>query len=568
MGFAAGFRAGSQTAKDAIDAYNAGKERRLKQQVGLESQRYDVTEGAYGQGLQQNIDQLKALAQQERGLSGEAAQQRARAEYEPSIAALQGRPEYAQNLEQVLRLQEDAGYRAANQTGLPAGPYEQAIRELERRRDMQAPDYTIGSRAQNFGTREEAEMAAKPMRTQGLANVYRQAGEIEEADKLLERADEQELRGIQTRAAKMTLAERERAVAAQQKLDSFEAWRAENPNVIGSQLKDVARGQFKLNDDQLLKVTSTITGLAENDLKQFQLEMKNAVKGKDLKGLTELYNTDDRLDPNTDLKVVRGKNGAVTLNFVDKQGNPISSQNFSSEALATAFLNKQATEPDQVAEWLLGVQRTQAAIAASNRASPGTPSLSQKIADAERALGRKLTDAEKAVMVGVQGRDRAPSAADLNARAKMYMESDPDLTAEQALAMAQSDLGGGLGGSASAPPGQRPGEPVWAPAAAPATAPAPAPAPAATKTAAPPRVGLSREQVGQAVTQQQTGVQAETRVRRAAITEFEQRPQVRQAYDAVRQLRRSGEAVRANNIENQINAQRERFIAARIGGGQ
>jgi hypothetical protein len=80
--------------------------------------------------------------------------------------------------------------------------------------------------------------------------------------------------------------------------------------------------------------------------------------------------------------------------------------------------------------------------------------------------------------------------------------------------------------------------------------------------------GLTREQIGQAVTQQQTGVQAETRVRRAAITAFEQDPRVRQAYDAVRQLRRSGEAVRANDIENQINAQRERFIAERVGGGR
>jgi hypothetical protein len=75
--------------------------------------------------------------------------------------------------------------------------------------------------------------------------------------------------------------------------------------------------------------------------------------------------------------------------------------------LATAFLNKQATEPDQVAEWLLGIQRTQAAIAASERSGrpgPGTPSLSQKIADAERALGRTLTAEEKSIMAGLSNR--------------------------------------------------------------------------------------------------------------------------------------------------------------------
>jgi hypothetical protein len=348
----------------------ARQERQLKEGLARESAQYGVTEGAYGPELGQNIEQLRGLQAQDPG---------------------------------------------------QAAVYQQSIDELTRRQGLTAPDFSVGSRAQNFGTREEAEMAAKPMRTQGMANVYRQAGEIEKADELLERADRQELTGIQTKAAKMTLAERERADAAQQKLDSFEAWRAENPNVMGSQLKDVARSQFKLNDDQLLKVTSTITGLAENDLKQFQLEMKNAIKGKDLKGLTEMYNTDDRLDPNTDLKVVRGKNGAVTLNFVDKQGNPLSSQNFSSEALATAFLNKQATEPDQVAEWLLGIRKTEQAI------------------DESRARGENY----RRPPTVREPRDRVPTPAEITARANMYLNSDQTgtLTAQEAVALAERDLG-------------------------------------------------------------------------------------------------------------------------------
>jgi hypothetical protein len=379
MGWAAGFSAGSQLAKNALDAYDRVKARRVNEQVGLESQRYGVTEGAYGPELSQNIEQLRGLQAQDPG---------------------------------------------------QAAVYEQSIKELTRRQGLTAPDFSVGSRAQNFGTREEAEMAAKPMRTQGMANVYRQAGEIEKADELLARADQQKLTGLQTRAAEMTVKERERAIEAQQKLDSFEAWRAENPNVTGAQLKDVARSQFKLNDDQLLKVTSTITGLAENDLKQFQVEMKNAIKGKDLKGLAELYNTDDRLDPNTDLKVVRGKNGAVTLNFVDKQGNPLSSQKFSSEALATAFLNKQATEPDQVAEWLLGIQKSEQAIAASRAAA--------------------FKDTQQGLAAGGERAPRAPTIAELNTIAKGIIDSgmeDPDapgtpLTYTKAMAIARAEAAG------------------------------------------------------------------------------------------------------------------------------
>ncbi len=367
MGFASGFQSGFGTVTAAMKLRD---ERKLKEGLAREGAQYGVTEGAYGPELSQNIEQLRGLQAQD-----------------PGQAAI----------------------------------YEQSIGELTRRQGLTAPDFSVGSRAQNFGTREEAEMAAKPMRTQGMANVYRQAGEIEKADELLERAEQQELRGIQTKAAKMTLAERERAAAAQQRLDSFEAWRAENPNVMGSQLKDVARSQFKLNDDQLLQVTSTITGLAKNDIEQFQLEMKNAIKGKDLKGLAELYNTDDRLDPNTDLTVVRGKNGAVTLNFVDKQGNPLSSQNFSSEALATAFLNKQATEPDQVAEWLLGIRKTEQAI------------------DESRARGENY----RRPPTVREPRDRVPTPAEITARANMYLNSDQTgtLTAQEAVALAERDLG-------------------------------------------------------------------------------------------------------------------------------
>jgi hypothetical protein len=119
-------------------------------------------------------------------------------------------------------------------------------------------------------------------------------------------------------------------------------------------------------------------------------------------------------------------------------------------------------------------------------------------------------------------------------------------------------------GATAAPPGATSAGDTWAP--APAAARTEQPTSAAPAARAAPTQGLTREQVGQAVAQQQGAVQAEFRVRRDAITAFEQDPRVRQAYEAVRQLRRSGEAVRANNIENQIAAQRERFIQQRVGG--
>jgi hypothetical protein len=410
MGFASAFQAGFGTVSSAM---KARQERELKQRIGQESERYGITEGAYGQGLQQNIDQLQSFAQQERGLSGEAAQQRARAEYEPSIAALQGRPEYAQNLEQVLRLQEDAGYRAANQTGLPAGPYEQAIRELERRRDMQAPDYTIASRSMRpedtFATREAAEMAAKPMRTQGLARVYREAGEIEKADELLERADQQELRALQREAAGLTLKKGRREAQELENQDNFQAFAAENPNATTQQLKDAAFKQFKFSPKQWQDAVNTRLGIKENEQKEFVLNVKDKLKGKtSLSQYAELYNTDPDFDDKTDLAIVPGKNGAVTLNFVDKAtGRVTGSETFNSQAKAIEYLNKQATEPETIGTWMLNLRSKEAATAASersNRPGPGTPSLSQKLADAEKAFGRKFTEAEKSVFLGLTSR--------------------------------------------------------------------------------------------------------------------------------------------------------------------
>jgi len=111
------------------------------QDLAQASARYDVTEGAYGQGLQTNIDQLRAI--QER--NPEQA-----AEYEPAIA------------------------------------------ELTRRQGLTAPDYSVASGAQNYGTRQEARQAAAPLRAEGLAGVYRQYGDVAQADALEARAYEQQ----------------------------------------------------------------------------------------------------------------------------------------------------------------------------------------------------------------------------------------------------------------------------------------------------------------------------------------------------------------------------------------
>lgn len=157
MSFARGFQASYDVVSRAM---KDREERRMRDALAEESARFGVTEGAYGEGLQTNIQQVEQLRDQ--ALRDAAARQGT-----------------VQDLE---------GIRAQ---------YQPSIDELQRRAGLTAPDFTVASRGPTFATREEAQTAARPMRTAGLANVYRQFGDVERADELESRAQQQELTGLQ-----------------------------------------------------------------------------------------------------------------------------------------------------------------------------------------------------------------------------------------------------------------------------------------------------------------------------------------------------------------------------------
>lgn len=149
------------------------EQKRQREALAREAAKYTPTEGAYGPALQENIQQVRGL--QEQAIAGGMDPEEAARQYGPSIA------------------------------------------ELERRAGLTAPDYSVGT--QTFGTREEAMRAAAPMRAQGLANVYRQFGDIERADAAEARAQQAEAAGLQIGAARRREAE-EIAALARQKEDA------------------------------------------------------------------------------------------------------------------------------------------------------------------------------------------------------------------------------------------------------------------------------------------------------------------------------------------------------------
>ena len=365
--------------------------------LAQESERYNVTEGAYGQGLSENLQQVISARDQALQTLGEQAS-----------------PEERQ--------------RVLDQ-------YTPAMSELSRRVGLEAPDYSVASGAQNFATRQEARQAAAPLRAEGLAGVYRRYGDVEKADALETRAYEQQRAlAAETRAASrenreeqafatqqtltgLDIKQRTRTEAELQRETDFAAFAAERPNATTQELKDAAFKEFGFTPKQWQAAVNTRLGIADDESKLFKSAIKTKMQGKNLQQLGSLYNTDSDFDDKTDLAIVPGKGGAVTLNFIDKaSGKVTGSQSFSNEALATEYLNKQATEPEIMGSWMVALREKEAGIKAKEASAnkdnrmgdyyagggrENTKDVQKKITDIEKVLDRKLTDEEKSTLVGL-----------------------------------------------------------------------------------------------------------------------------------------------------------------------
>jgi hypothetical protein len=219
-------------------------------------------------------------------------------------------------------------------------------------------------------------------------------------------AQQRQLTGLQLKTAERTAAELQRG-------SDFAAFAAERPDATVAELKDAAFKQFKFTPKQWQDTVTTRLGIENAEMDSFKNNVKKKLQGKSLTQLGSLYNSDPDFDDKTDLAIVPGKGGAVTLNFIDKAtGRTTSSQSFKNEALATEYLNKQATEPETIGSWMLNLQKVQSGIDAQGaaiRASDATVGLrgaqmKQISESAENANARAnlidqfeaLTDEEKA----------------------------------------------------------------------------------------------------------------------------------------------------------------------------
>jgi hypothetical protein len=164
------------------------------------------------------------------------------------------------------------------------------------------------------------------MRTQGLAGVYRQYGEVEKADELLERADQQELRRIQRQAAELSLKGAQRTekqaeafgVATQRIAEA----QVNGENITSDYLRSVA-SETGADFDALIDSAAKQLGFDDKQgtarIKKLQVSLAEA-SGKGVTGLNEFLSSNfdpDKTD-NITPKVVRDKKGNYVVQYGDR----------------------------------------------------------------------------------------------------------------------------------------------------------------------------------------------------------------------------------------------------------
>lgn len=344
MGWASGLQAGLQLGR----AFKEGQERRamekIQQEAPTESEGYTETQGRQLEDLAKSggydiVPQYAPAAEgQTQGL----------------FTGYQAVPK--------ANLQDQASWDmpAAAQTIAP-----QRVTDFlgQRYEGGLAPD-----RVEALRTRAMANAISDPrLRQQMLSEATRAEREAQEAPLRLEGLKQQvKLGGQQLETGELTLEEKRQQADANKRSLAFTNYAAANPDMPIKDLKDAAFKEFKFSPKQWQETVATRLQIDTAEMDIFKNNVKKKLQGKNLTQLGTLYNSDPDFDDKTDLAIVPGKGGAVTLNFIDKATNKITStQTFKNEAMATEYLNKQATEPETIGSWMMNLAKVEAAIDAS-----------------------------------------------------------------------------------------------------------------------------------------------------------------------------------------------------------
>ena len=187
-----------------------------------------------------------------------------------------------------------------------------------------------------------------------------------------------------------------------QSVTEFQKTNNRAPNI--TELRSLATS-LGATTDQLFKVGSTLTGIAETDARALKLEIEKKIRGAGLDKLIDLHKNDPTFDDNSYFEKIVGKDGRIVLNMKDKEGRPIGSQTFSSANEATAYLAQQAVDPANVYTWLQASRKAESDIAKNQSVVAENQSIvGLRQAQASALRDAKPTPAEQERLNEIQSR--------------------------------------------------------------------------------------------------------------------------------------------------------------------
>jgi hypothetical protein len=216
--------------------------------------------------------------------------------------------------------------------------------------------YTVGG--QDYTSLAAAEQAAAVPRAAGLANVYRQFGDVGKAEEMMGLSRQTELQNLQIAGAKRA---EEKATNIQTATEQI-AQLGRPPTL--EEVRKIASDN-KLSLDDQFKLGESITGIATQDAKMLEEDIKKKIKGKGLDALIKIHKDDPAFDDNSFFEKSVGEDGKITLTEKSNDGAIISTQSFPNAAAATKYLNQAAVDPANLYTWLQTSRLNEAKLAES-----------------------------------------------------------------------------------------------------------------------------------------------------------------------------------------------------------
>jgi hypothetical protein len=296
MSFAAGFQAGYGVVSDA--RRRRDERERSQRQAEIEAQRASIESAR----AQRELAQFTQQQDLRKGL-GAAAERY-------NVTERQGATQ-----EQIDRGRAETAAMAQQD----AAEFGLGAPQQFRVQDRQPAPTSFRVADQDFGTREAAEAAAPTMRTRGLADVYRQFGEVEKADELETRARQREAADLQLGALRRTEKQAEAFGVATQRIAEAQA---NGENITSDYLRSVA-SETGANFDALIDSAAKQLGFDDKQgtarIKKLQVSLAEA-SGKGVTGVNEFLasNFDPDKTDNITPKIIRDRQGNYVVQYGDR----------------------------------------------------------------------------------------------------------------------------------------------------------------------------------------------------------------------------------------------------------